>query len=1048
MKNFYSKPIAGCMFVLILLFSAIWDGYSQPNVITGTVLSASNSEPVIGAVVRDMKSNVAVVTDSQGKFRITAPQGVTIEVSCLGYVTLTTVVDSRTNYNLVLEEDTKMIEDVVVVGYGTQRRKDLTGAVSVAKVSDLQQSPVASFEQALAGRIAGVSITSSDGQPGEEMNIVIRGGNSITQSNAPLYVVDGFPIEGFSPSSMNAQDIKSLTVLKDASATAIYGSRGANGVIIIETNDGKVGRTSISYDGYVGVQSPSNKMELMNPYEFVKYQYEINKAETERAYLYDGRTLDYYKDVEPIDWQDALMRTAVIHSHSLSINGGTQKTKFSISANYTNHDGIIRYSGYERIRGRVYVNHTFNRWLRFNVAGEYSNDKSYGDIASQSASTTQTYSGYLMYRTWGYRPVFPSDDYNIMDEPVDEGAMDERFNPVLDVRNSIRVKKGQYIRGNANILIKIYKDLELIVKGGVYDRTWKESSFYNSTTSRGSSASASNTKGVNGAVNFRQARSLLNENTLNYKKKIGNHSITALVGWTLQANQNEIYELTGEQIPIEDLGISGIDTGTPGANKTSISENRLMSYLGRVTYNYDDRYLLTASFRADGSSKFSKQNRWGYFPSAAFAWRISEEKFLENWHFLDNAKLRVSYGLTGNDRISDFGRFEQMGTNYTYYYSYNNGTPEFGIRTTSIGNPDLKWETTAQFDAGIDLSFFNSRLNITVDYYNKHTRDLLLNADLPYTTGFSKVYKNVGAIRNRGWEFTLSTVNVDTRIFKWRSDFNISFNKNKILSLNDGESRLLSSISSGWDMSKTNLYLAQVGQSIGQFIGLIWEGVYTYDDFDRVGDDYVLRSDVAANGSSRSTIRPGDIKYRDVNGDGTITDKDVVVIGRATPIHIGGFNNEFTIGPVSVSFLLQWSYGNDIMNANRIYLEGNVTNRPLLNQFKSYADRWTEDNPDSKLFRAGGAGPTGYYSSRTLEDGSFLRLANANITYTFPSKICKALKMQNLSVYVSGQNLWVWTRYSGMDPEVSVRNTALTPGFDYSAYPRARTFVFGVKATF
>ena len=316
------------------------------------------------------------------------------------------------------------------------------------------------------------------------------------------------------------------------------------------------------------------------------------------------------------------MRTAVIYSHSLSINGGTQKTKFSISANYTNHDGIIRYSGYERIRGRVYVNHTFNRWLRFNVAGEYSNDKSYGDIASQSASTTQTYSGYLMYRTWGYRPVFPSDDYNIMDEPVDEGAMDERFNPVLDVRNSIRVKKGQYIRGNANILIKIYKDLELIVKGGVYDRTWKESSFYNSTTSRGSSASASNTKGVNGAVNFRQARSLLNENTLNYKKKIGNHSITALVGWTLQANQNEIYELTGEQIPIEDLGISGIDTGTPGANKTSISENRLMSYLGRVTYNYDDRYLLTASFRADGSSKFSKQNRWGYFPSAAFAWQI------------------------------------------------------------------------------------------------------------------------------------------------------------------------------------------------------------------------------------------------------------------------------------------------------------------------------------------------------------------------------------------------------------------------------------------
>ncbi|MBP3483299.1 MAG: TonB-dependent receptor [Alistipes sp.] len=1048
MKNFYLKRILVRVMLSAALTAIAASGYSQQNQITGNLLSASTAEPVQGAVVRDLKSNTAVVTDSKGNFRIGVAEGTTLEISCLGYVTMNVAVDKRTNYNLAIEEDTKMIEDVVVVGYGTQRRKDLTGAVAVAKVSDMQTAPVASFEQSLAGRIAGVSITSADGQPGQEMNIVIRGGNSITQSNSPLYVVDGFPIEGFSPSSMNAADIKSLTVLKDASATAIYGSRGANGVIIIETNDGKTGRTSITYDGYVGVQSPANKMELMSPYEFVKYQLEVNPVDTKAAYLADGRTLDYYKNVKAIDWQDELMRNAVIHSHSLSINGGNQKTKFSVSGNYTSHDGIIRYSGYERYRARVYVNHTFNRWLRFNVSGEYSNDKSYGDIASQSASTTQTYSGYLMYRTWGYRPVFPNGDYNIMDQPLDEGAMDQRFNPVLDVRNSKRVKKGQYIRGNANVLIKLYKDLELIVKGGIYDRTWKESAFYNSTTSRGSSASASNTKGVNGSVNFRQARSLLNENTLNYKKKIGRHAFTAMVGYTLQANQNETYELTGEQIPIENLGVSGIDTGIPGANKTVITENRLMSWLGRLTYNYDDRYLVTASFRADGSSKFAKKNRWGYFPSAAVAWRISEEKFLENWHFLDNAKLRVSYGLTGNDRISDFGRFEQMGTSYVYYYSYNNGTPQFGIRTTSIGNPDLKWETTAQFDAGIDLSFFNSRLNITVDYYNKHTRDLLLNADLPYTTGFSKVYKNIGAIRNRGWEFTLSTVNVDVRNFRWRSDFNISFNKNKILSLNDGESRLLSSITSGWDMSKTNLYMAQVGHSIGQFIGLIWDGVYTYDDFDKVGDNYVLRADVPANGSSRSTIRPGDIKYRDINGDGTITDKDVVVIGRATPIHIGGFNNEFTIGPVSVSFLFQWSYGNDVMNANRIYLEGNVSNRPMLNQFKSYANRWSEENPDSKLFRAGGAGPTGYYSSRTLEDGSFLRLANANITYSFPKKICKSIGMQNLSLYISGQNLFVWTKYSGMDPEVSVRNTALTPGFDYSAYPRARTFVFGVKATF
>lgn len=1018
--------------------------------IAGTVKAAADGTPVIGAVVhqKGTPSN-AVVTDKKGRFRIAAPAGALLEVTCLGYVPREVAVGERTDYTVLLEVDVQQVDEVVVVGYGTQKKSDLTGAVGVTKMSDLNKAPVSSFDQALAGRIAGVQVTSADDQPGGSMEIVIRGGNSLTQSNAPLYVVDGFPMTDFNASSLNPQDIKSISILKDASATAIYGSRGANGVVMIETQSGKTGRTTVTYDGYAGVASTSNRMELMNPYEFVAYQLETNPSYTQSVYLKDGKTLDDYKGMKGIDWQELLFRNAVIHSHNLSVNGGNDKTTFSVSGSYTNHDGVVDYSGYRRYRARVYVNHRFNDRIRFNAAADYSRDEATGDIASQSTNTTQQYASYLMYRTWGARPVMGVGQDDITGSLFDPDAQDTRFNPILDVKNSRRKKTGEYFRGNLNVSFKLHKNLELMIKGGIYNRTWRETGFYNSETSKGSSEMASNTKGVNGTVDFREARSWLNENTLTYRKKFNNaHNLTVLLGWTLQGNNEERWGFAGEQVPIEQLGISGIDDGIPGKNTAYRSANRMMSYLGRVDYNYKNRYLLTATFRADGSSKFSKQNRWGYFPSAAFAWRLSEEKFMRSVRWVDNAKIRVSYGQTGNDRIGDFSRYPQMSMAYGYYYPFNNQTPLPGIVNSSIGNPDLKWETTDQTDVGLDLELLRGRIALTVDWYNKKTRDLLLNAGIPYTSGYSKLYKNVGSIRNRGWEFTLSTVNVATRNFRWTSDFNISFNKNRILSLNDDETRLLTPVTQGWEMSKVNLYMAEVGAPAAQFIGLVWEGVYNYDDFDTVGDKYVLKSDRPANGSARERIQPGDIRYRDIDGDGTITDKDVVVIGRAQPIHIGGFNNNFTWGRFSLNVFFQWSYGNDVMNANRIYLEGNQTNRPALNQFKSYAKRWTPENPDSKMFRAGGQGPVGYYSSRTLEDGSFLRLKTLQLSYSLSARACRAIGVQNLTLYVSGQNLLTWTKYSGMDPEVSVRNSALTPGFDYSAYPRSRTYVFGIKATF
>ena len=1053
MKGYHNILRILLVLTFILPFHAVMAetaSQSESGKITIKGVVKDEEGPVIGAVLHDPKDNsLSAVTDTKGEFSLSVSVGQTIEVSCMGYLTQTFKVTKKTFYQIILDVDVQMVEEVVVIGYGTSKKSDLTGSVAVTKMADLAKAPVASVDQAMAGRIAGVQITTSDDQPGSGSTIVIRGGNSLTQSNQPLYVVDGFPMVDFNMSSLNSQDIKSISVLKDASATAIYGSRGANGVIIIETNSGKEGKVTVSYDGYVGVATPSKKMDLMSPYEFVKYQYEFNPSYTSSAYFKDGMTLDSYKDVEAIDWQGMLFRDALIHSNSLSVNGGNGKTKFSASASYTNHDGIIDHSGYDRMRGRLYVNHHFNKVARFNAAIDYSKDKATGDISSQSTNTNQQYASYLMYRTWGARPVMGVGDDALTDSLFDPDAMDTRFNPVLDVKNSKRKKVGEYVRVNLNLGFNILPELELLIKGGLYNRSWTETGFYNSQTSKGTSEMASNTKGVNGTFDIRQVGSWLNENTLTYKKKFKKkHDFDAMIGWTIQSNLDQRWGFAGEQVPNESLGMSGIDEGIPGANKAYISKNMMMSYLGRVNYKYDDRYLFTFTFRADGSSKFSKANRWGYFPSGAFAWNIANEKFMKKVPWINVAKLRASYGLTGNDRVGDMSRFPTMRLTHDQTYPFNDATNYPGIINSSMGNLDLKWETTGQADIGLDLEFFKGRIALTVDWYNKITKDLLLNAGVPYTTGYNKIYKNIGSIQNQGWEISLSTINIKKRNFSWTSDFNISFNKNKILSLNEGETRILSPITQGWEMSNVNLYMAEVGSSASQFIGLVWDGVYNYDDFNQIDSKYVLKNEIPGNGSNRATIQPGDIKYRDIDGDGNITDKDIVVIGNPIPKHFGGFNNNFVFGDFALNIFFQWSYGNDVMNANRIYLEGNQTNRPVLNQFASYADRWTPENPDSKMFRVGGQGPAGFYSSRTIEDASFLRLKTLQLSYTLPYKACKAIRAQNVTFYVSGQNLFTITKYSGMDPEVSVRNSALTPGFDYSAYPRSRTFVFGIKATF
>ncbi len=1026
---------------------------AQPAARTGEVggrVIDPAGQPIAGAVVLVKGTPRGTTTRADGHFLIQAKPGDVLLFSLLGYAEKEVEVTSRTRFTVTLEEAVNSIDDVVIeIGYGEQARKDITGTLGIVKMDDLVKAPVVGFDQALQGRLAGVSVTSSDGQPGTEMDIVIRGANSLTQSNSPLYVIDGFPMESFSSAAINASDIASLTVLKDASATAIYGARGANGVIIIETNKGKEGKPVITYNGTYGFQSVAKKMEMMNAAEFVEYQIERQPSSVD-TYLNDlDRTMEDYRRMgKGIDWQDKLFRNAPIHMHNLSVTGGTKQTKYAVSLSMASQEGVIVYSGYEKVQGRISLTQQLNKYATLTVNASYTGDKTHGQTSSAALSSSNAYASYLMYRTWAFRPVITnlSNEEELFDDYFD-GNNSAVMNPILSSKNEDKVTRKHTFISNAKLEYKLHKNLKLSVSGGYSRYATLATEFNNSRTYKGYPM-LNNTKGVNGSVSNTARTDWMNENTLTYSKnwKNNRHKLNVVAGFTMQGTEQKRFGFASMYVPNESLGISGIDDGLPDSMSALLTENYLMSWLGRVNYSFRSRYMFTFSFRADGSSKFARGHRWGYFPSGAFAWRLGEEKFMRRLTFIDDAKLRVSYGVTGNNRVGDFSICPSL--TLSDYYSFNNGQPGEAMITSSLGNNALTWESTEQLDAGIDLRLFKNRLGLTVDWYQKITRDLLLNSNLPYSSGYRTVYKNVGKIRNRGLEITLNTVNVKTKDFEWTSDFNISFNRSRVLALAEGEENYLSKISFTGDFNSTYLYLAKVGQPIAQFYGIQWAGVYGYEDFDRdAAGNYTLKKGVPTNGNDRSAIRPGDIKYVDQNGDGVVNDQDMVVIGRCEPIHTGGFNNNFTYKNLSLNIFFQWRYGSDVMNANRIVFEGNYANKAI-NQYKSYVDRWTPENTESKNYRVGGRGPSGVYSSKTIEDGSFLRLKTLQLSYTLPQKFTHKIRLNTVQVFIAGQNLWTWTKYTGLDPEVSTRNSALTPGFDYSAYARNRIYTAGVKIVF
>ena len=1063
-------------FSVLLLTLIVATGAVAQNLVRGTVVDDTGLE-VIGASILVKGTNQGTITDMEGKFSLSVPdKNSVLVVSYIGYQTLEVKSDSSKPMSIVLKEDSEMLEEVVVVGYQEVKKKDLTGSVAKVDMDNLLNSPVGSFDQTLGGRVAGVNVSSGEGQPGGTMNIVIRGNNSLTQDNSPLYVIDGFPVEDASlASTINPSDIESLDILKDASATAIYGARGANGVVIITTKKGKVGKPQLKYDGSFGFQNITKKIPLMDAYEFVKLQTELYPSDADRYYLtmhdVNGNiildensqpikyNLDYYKTAPQYAWQDEIFRTAWQQNHNVSLMGGSEGVRYTASLSYFDQDGVILCSNYQRFQSRMNTNVRHGKW-NASITANYSR-------SVQTGSSTSLYSSSgmnnLFYSVWGYRPVnhlgkrLEDLKNNGVDDALDM-TNDYRFNPYMDLLNAYRKYYINNLQLNGYVAYDILKGLKLKVSGGFTNDLRNSDQFNNSNSRYGSPIS--NDK-VNATVQRMQRLTWLNENVLTYQTRVKkHHAINSLLGVTFQNSDYESYSFKTTNIPNESLGMAGMNEGIPSTTTSLKSSWSMMSFLARINYDYKSKYYATASFRADGSSKFSKKNRFGYFPSGSLAWTFTQEEFMKKYSsVLSNGKLRFSWGLTGNNRVGEYdyyamlamlkakqGTYISNGSNSSTVYPFDNNLNSVGIAPISILNEDLKWETTEQWNVGLDLDFFNERLGFTVDWYLKTTRDLLLDAVLPQSTGFFSAMKNIGKIRNTGWELTLNTVNVQTKNFKWSSNFNIAFNKNKVLELAENQTALLTSAYFDQNYNAQPTYISKVGYPMDMMYGYIYEGTYKYEDFYNSGGTYTLRPDVPAYTGENNT-QPGMPKYKDINGDGKIDSGDRTFIGRGQPIHTGGFTNDFSYKGFDLSIFFQWSYGNDILNANLLFFE-NVNGKKDLNQFASYADRWTPENPYSDIPSATKSSSNQVVSSRVIEDGSFLRLKTVTLGYNIPTKYTQKWKIANARVYVAGQNLWTLTGYSGYDPEVSIRNSAITPGLDYSAYPRAYTINFGVSLGF
>jgi len=1046
----FQKKLNGIFRVVFILFFLLnlssLSAFAQ-TAVHGVVKDA-NGELLQGVTVKLKNASVATSTDAQGKYSIKLPNLLgTLEFSFTGFKTKAVAIGSRILIDVSLETETSKLDEVVVVGYVSTAKKDLTGSVGIVNVNDLQKNPGQSFEEALAGRVAGVQVTSQDGKPGSTVNILIRGIGSISQSSAPLYVIDGMAIENPDNNLVDPANIETFTVLKDASATAIYGARGGNGVIVITTKKGKQGPSMVNYSESYGINQPYKFYKLLSPYEFVRLASDQFGA-ANNPYLNGGKTLEDYRNVKGIDFQDLLIRTGTSQNHSISVSGGNDATVYSLSGNYVKQTGIIIASDYGRYQGKISLDQKVGTKAKVGGFLTYTRNKTTG--ANPSPGSTSS----LFFSAYSYRPIaapgFEQLNYeDLLYDPAN-APTDFRVNPIISYVNEMRNNINSNLVGSVYINYNILKNLKLTLRGSMNSNDNRIEAFNNSKTRSGGAYS---TLGVNGSITNINTEVFDNTNLLEYNTVISKkHRISVLAGTGLQKTNYRTFGYSANNIPDETLGLSGIDVGIiqQASAVSRLSTNTLVSGFGNINYTYANKYYLTANIRADGSSKFLN-NKWGYFPSASVKWKISEEKFFQKQSFISDANIRVSYGQAGNNRVGDFDYASNL--NFTSTLYLNGSMVGLNAVTSTLANPDLKWETSIKKNLGIDLGFFKNRLNLTVEYYDNKIRDLLYRTNVPGNTGYTSTIKNIASLTNRGLEITLEADIVKKKDFTFSSSFNISFNRNRLDALADPtEEGILSA--PNWDANFTAIpaFISKIGGPLGQIYGLIFDGLYQYSDFDKLPNGtYLLKGNLTSNSTTanRPSTAPGQEKFVDINGDGQITADDRTVIGNGYPIHTGGWSNNFRYKNFDANFFFQWSYGNDIINANRIWFEGGeITNRASFgpqNAFAAYANRWTPTNQNTDIAKVGANSPV--YSTQYVEDGSYIRLKTLNVGYTFPKKVLARYKIKNLRIYFAASNLYTLTKYKGFDPEVSTYSTGLSPALDYSSYPRPITITAGLNLT-
>lgn len=1066
-----------------------------------------------GASVSVKSSGKATSSDAQGRYKLVAPNAnATLVFSCVGFESQEIALAGKLVVNVSLKPSLSSLDDIIVVGYGTTKRKDLVGSVGKADIADMKKAPVPSFDQMLAGRIAGVSVAPVDGQPGGGSSITIRG-SSVSQETSPLFVIDGFPVENMDLNSINPNDIESFEVLKDPSSIAIYGSRGGNGVILITTKKGKVGVPKLAYNFSLGIQRDIKRIKMMNPYEFVKLQLELDSLagtpgspsnRFRQVYLdpTEGIDLDYYKTQQGYDWQDLMLQTGIVQIHSLSLSGGTADTRYSLSGGYYNQKGIIINTGMKRYDGRFSLDQRLGKSLRTGVSASYSNSNNFGTIAAAGNS------GGVVQGMWQYRPTNGAGNQDLANNLIDSTALEDFFsgnstttlgdnliNPLKQAQNEFRKTTTNTALVNLYLEYSFLKKFKLRLSGGYTSTALTLENFYNSQTQQGNlfknaAGAIPNTNGINGGIYSSLAQTFSTSNTITYSTSIKQkHNIDGLAGVEYQYAKQVSTTTRAINIPqaTEYLGLMSLGTGTPAQAYRAGTRNRLASAFARMNYNYASKYYLSLAIRSDGSSRFAPGNQWGYFPSGGAAWTFSQENFMKRLKpVISYAKLRVSYGSTGNNKVGDFSYMSQFGSiaNNTGY-AWNNVNIG-GITPFFYGNSALTWEKTTGFDYGLNLELLKGRFTVDAVYYRKKTTDFLLGVRLPFSAGYpnsaNSQYQNTGEVSNNGFELTLTSVNVKKKDFMWTSNFNISFNRSRIDKFYNG----LESIQTAWNLTgNANAWISKQGGPLSQFYGFLWGGVYQFSDFDQLPNGtYQVKPGIPVY---TGNVRPGDPKYIDLNGDGVVDANDRTTLGTPLPTHTGGVSNNFTYKNWSLNVFFQWSAGNRVLNANRVVFESTGGYNLNGNQFASYANRWTPDNPTNDIPAArynlkGDAGSSSpRISSRVVEDASFLRLKTISLGYDLPASLIKKMKIANLRFNISAQNIWTLTKYSGIDPEVNTFRTtnpanspfggaavgnstgagagytfiqpssgyaALAGGYDYTPYPRAFVLTFGLNANF